>query len=557
MPALNTDLLKKSKSLFSTTLSTGIGTGTSDTITPASVAGLPTDTAITITIDRVDSSGVATPAKLERITGVISGGNLTSYVRGVDGTTEQAHSGGAVIEMVWNADDLNDMVDWGLAEHNQDGTHKVVLTAEHNADGTHKSTLVTTLKATGAEITTGSEDAKIVTPKAIADSDIPTAKATATEVATGTDDAKYTTSLAVAPYANSSMSRQSIMNSGMLVAQRGLSFSAPASATFTLDRYKTIFALDGGTAPTLVHTQATLTPGDIQGLYYYYNINTNGAGSGYGNDSYYDVGQTIEGGTRYLCGLDKKVTVSFWAKSDIANKKLGIFCTQRYGTGGTPSAVETITGTKFTLTSTWTLYTHTFTTNTLAGKTFGTANDDYLEFRFRPQYGSTKASEVGDTVAETWIGSGNISFTGLQLCAGDVALPFQPKSFNQELQDCMRYYETSYSYGVTVPTGSNGLYTVLTPPSSTFATIANGQRYGYITYKVKKRTDATPVVYPYTTPTNTSRVSNNGGTDQAANSGVPINSSMMGFCVYNNSAGNLTGISNNEIIFHWSVDAEL
>jgi len=122
MASIN-DKLRKYKSLFSTTLSTGIGTGTSDTITPATVTGLPTDTAITLTIDRVDSSGTATPSKLERIKGIISGGNLIDYVRGVDGTTEQSHTAGAVVEMVWNAADLNDIVDWGLVEHSQLGVH--------------------------------------------------------------------------------------------------------------------------------------------------------------------------------------------------------------------------------------------------------------------------------------------------------------------------------------------------------------------------------------------------------------------------------------------------
>lgn len=123
MPASINDKLKKYKSLFSTTLSTGIGTGTSDTITPATVTGLPTDTAITLTIDRVDASGTATPSKMERIKGVVSSGNIINYVRAVDGTTEQAHTAGAVVEMVWNADDWNDLVDWGLVEHSQLGVH--------------------------------------------------------------------------------------------------------------------------------------------------------------------------------------------------------------------------------------------------------------------------------------------------------------------------------------------------------------------------------------------------------------------------------------------------
>lgn len=138
MPA-TTDLLKKYKSLFSTTLSTGIGTGTGDTITPASVSGLPTDTLITLTFDRVDSGGVATPTKLERIQGIISGGNFTSYTRGVDGTTEQAHSGGAVIEMIWNADDWNDAVTWGLTEHNQLGGHTNITASNITASATTSS----------------------------------------------------------------------------------------------------------------------------------------------------------------------------------------------------------------------------------------------------------------------------------------------------------------------------------------------------------------------------------------------------------------------------------
>jgi len=155
MASIN-DKLRKYKSLFSTTLSTGIGTGTSDTITPATVTGLPTDTAITLTIDRVDSAGTATPSKLERIKGIISGGNLIDYVRGVDGTTEQAHSAGAVVEMVWNAADWNDMADWGLVQHGQNGVHS--------------SALVTSLKATASDVNTGTSDTTIVTPKAIADS---------------------------------------------------------------------------------------------------------------------------------------------------------------------------------------------------------------------------------------------------------------------------------------------------------------------------------------------------------------------------------------------------
>jgi len=46
------------------------------------------------------------------------------------------------------------------------------FTTEHATGGTHDSATVTTLKATGAEIDTGTNDTKIVTPKAIADATV-------------------------------------------------------------------------------------------------------------------------------------------------------------------------------------------------------------------------------------------------------------------------------------------------------------------------------------------------------------------------------------------------
>ena len=48
------DKLRKYKSLYSSTCNT-FSTGEGVTITPASVTGLPTDTEITLTFDRVDS----------------------------------------------------------------------------------------------------------------------------------------------------------------------------------------------------------------------------------------------------------------------------------------------------------------------------------------------------------------------------------------------------------------------------------------------------------------------------------------------------------------------
>lgn len=121
MAAAVTDKFRKSTSLFSTT-TTGSINDSVQTIGLNSVSGLPTDTAITATIDRVDGDGVET-GRVERVVCTVSGSNLINCVRGNDGTSAQSHPAGAVVEMVWNADQLNDMVDGILAEHTQAGLH--------------------------------------------------------------------------------------------------------------------------------------------------------------------------------------------------------------------------------------------------------------------------------------------------------------------------------------------------------------------------------------------------------------------------------------------------
>lgn len=244
----------------------------------------------------------------------------------------------------------------------------------------------------------------------------------------------------------SSMARQAIINGNFDVWQRGTSFSISGAnpAVFGADRWRDTGVQDGGTFPTLTRTREMLTSGDIANAFYYTRLATNGAGSSLGVNSFYLYDQKIENGTRNLCGNGKTVTVSFYARSDIANKKLGFTVVQNYGSGGSPSTIEYIQNAPITLTSTWTKYTATFTTNTLSGKTFGTDNNDYLGLRFWLEWGATLGGTQLYTgvSAETFVGAGNIDIAQVQLCAGDVALPFMPKSYEEELRACQRYYET-------------------------------------------------------------------------------------------------------------------
>lgn len=127
------------------------------------------------------------------------------------------------------------------------------------------------------------------------------------------------TQFGAAPLSN--LERQAVINGNFDVWQRGMSFTNPTSGQYNADRFSSIFSTTGTLPTILTHSKLTLTSGEVPNSFYGYRVNTNGPGSGFGTNDSYSLLQRIENGTRYLCGLGKKVTVSFWAKSDIAGKK--------------------------------------------------------------------------------------------------------------------------------------------------------------------------------------------------------------------------------------------
>lgn len=142
MAAANTDKLRKGARRWSTTLSGSIDSSVV-TIPLTTVTGLPTDTAVTVSIDRVDSEGVLTLSKEEVVTGVVSGTSLINALRGEEGTA-QSHASNAVVEVRLTADQWDDMVDHGLVEHNQDGTHTTAVMEALNPVGTIREFTVST-----------------------------------------------------------------------------------------------------------------------------------------------------------------------------------------------------------------------------------------------------------------------------------------------------------------------------------------------------------------------------------------------------------------------------
>jgi hypothetical protein len=165
MAAANTDLFKKLVKRWVGSIGAG---GVADeavtTIPLSSTTDLPTDTAVVAVIDRVDANGTATPSLEETVIGVVSGDNLINCVRGAEGTA-QAHSAGAVVEILVTAKGWNDMVDGFLAEHSQLGAHTTDTISEKTSavgvtiDGVkHKDSGV---EAKSVVITTPDADNKV------------------------------------------------------------------------------------------------------------------------------------------------------------------------------------------------------------------------------------------------------------------------------------------------------------------------------------------------------------------------------------------------------------
>jgi len=134
MAAESSDLFKKvSRRWVGQIGAGGVADSVATTVPLSSTTNLPTDTAVAIVIDRVDASGTPTPTLEETVVGVVSGNNLVDCLRGVEGTA-QAHSAGAVAEVLWTAANVNDLVDGILVEHNQAGGHTDITASQVSTD---------------------------------------------------------------------------------------------------------------------------------------------------------------------------------------------------------------------------------------------------------------------------------------------------------------------------------------------------------------------------------------------------------------------------------------
>jgi hypothetical protein len=323
--------------------------------------------------------------------------------------------------------------------------------------------------------------------------------------------------------------RQAIINGNFDIWQRGTSFTYPgAAAAYTADRW---FVVRNGTGNSTTVSRQAFANGQADvpnNPKYYLRCETTVAGTG---QTYNALFQPIESVASFAGG---KASFSFWAKSNAA-RTISVDVAQVFGAGG--SASWQSSPVSISLTTAWKKFSVTFDLPSISGKAIGA--NDYVWFEFNLPINTVSTVDIAQ----------------VQVNAGETAMPFQLRSFAEELALCQRYYEKSYDYNVSPGTASSlsGIQLFAVPSN----TISSTQRYGVTTYKVRKRISPTVTIYPFTTPSNTGRVSSNAGTDLGANSGrvTPL-SGESSLVVDNGAGGSLTTID-QAIVFHYTADAEL
>lgn len=133
----------------------------------------------------------------------------------------------------------------------------------------------------------------------------------------------------------------------------------------------------------------------------------------------------------------------------------------------------------------------------------------------------------------------------VQLCAGSVALPFQPKSFEEELRACQRYFEKSYDIdvdpGTNTTTGQSGSY--VSGINSATHIIQHYQRY-----KVEKRDNATVTAYAG---------SGNSGKVDVQSGEITPSSIAEGTGSFRVQATDTVASTVRKLWYQWTADAEL
>jgi len=241
--------------------------------------------------------------------------------------------------------------------------------------------------------------------------------------------------------------KNKIINGDFGVWQRGTSFSNPATAAYTSDRWSVVY---DGTGATRTISRQTFTPATAPVAGYEYPYFYRYAQSVAGTGGNYNLFQTRLEDVRTFAG--RTVTISFWGKAAATTSIVKLNLEQEFGSGGSPSATvdNDIAGTNFSLTTSWQRFTVTTTVPSITGKTVGTTTPGFLGLR------------VWIPVNATF----TLDFFGFQIEESSVATAFQTATgtLQGELAACQRYYQRIVSTGGANPFFGQGTASSSTAP---------------------------------------------------------------------------------------------
>jgi hypothetical protein len=225
--------------------------------------------------------------------------------------------------------------------------------------------------------------------------------------------------------------RNRIINGNFDIWQRGE--SQQSSGYGSADRWSLQHSGSTKTASQQAFTAGqTEVPGNPK--YYLHHEVSSVAGTG----NYCAPIQRIEG-VETLAG--QTATISFWAKAD-ANKNIATEISQRFGTGGSPSAgVDGIGVTTHALTTSWQKFTATVSIPSISGKTIGSDGNDRFDLLFWFEAGSDFNSRTNSLGQPNNGTTYEVDIAQVQVEEGSVPTPFEHRPYGTELALCQRYFQ--------------------------------------------------------------------------------------------------------------------
>jgi len=240
--------------------------------------------------------------------------------------------------------------------------------------------------------------------------------------------------------------RNLIINGAMQVAQRGASFANAYG--YTLDRWNSQY--NNTSARSTVTQETSGGPAEFRS---FLRVTVTTADATVDSSDLQNIKQAIEGynmrHTDQGTSDAETLTCSFWVRSSVTGTYSATLYLNSTGTQYAYPAEYTINSA-----NTWEYKTVTFSPQTTSASwvSSGYTDGEYAQLRFGLMIGSGQGG-----TADTWNASNKFGasgqtnlfatngatwdLTGVQLEVGSVATPFEHRSYGEELDACMRYYQ--------------------------------------------------------------------------------------------------------------------